>query len=92
MSLTDNTELIADKSTEIKNEPQKKEIQSPSNFNDNLKNISSNDSKRELKDKDELKFFGISEFYIKEISEELISKYGNFPKVLRPKKFRYTTF
>ena len=78
MSVNDNTELIADKSTEVKNDPQKKEIQSPSNFNDNLKNISSNDSKKESKDKDELKFFGISEFYIKEISEELISKYGNY--------------
>ena len=78
MSMTNNTDIIADKSTGIKNEPLKKEIISPSRFNANKKEFSSLDSKNDSKDKEELKFFGVSEYYIKEISEELISKYGNY--------------
>ena len=75
-----NIESIADKSTEIKNEPKKKEIQSPSEFKNatsplNLSNpVQAEDSSK----KEELKFFGVSEYYIKQISEELISKYGNY--------------
>ena len=72
-----NIESIADKSTEVKNEPRKKEIQSPSEFKNatsplNLSNpVQAEDSSK----KEELKFFGVSEYYIKQISEELISKY-----------------
>ncbi len=64
-------ELIADKNTEIKNEPRKKKIQSSSGFKNSTSPLQS-------KKKKELKFFGISEYYIKQISEELISKYGNY--------------
>ena len=76
-----NTELIADKSTEIKNEPQKKQVMSPTDFNDNQNSLFSKEfNEQDMKNvnKDELKFFGVSEYYIKEISEELISKYGNY--------------
>lgn len=86
MSLTkndNNQEFIADKSTETKNVPQKMEKQiineSPSNFNPVIKNFSPLDSQGNVcEEKNELKFFGVSEFYVKEISEELISKYGNY--------------
>lgn len=76
-----NTELIADKSTEIKNGPQKKQVMSPTDFNDNQNSLFSKEfNEQDMKNanKDELKFFGVSEYYIKEISEELISKYGNY--------------
>ena len=78
-----NVNIIADKSTKIKNGPQKKEVKSLSNFDldlkistsDNPENKSSKNSQNKNK---ELKFFGVSEYYIKEISEELISKYGKY--------------
>ena len=69
-----NVNIIADKSTKIKNGPQKKEVKSLSNFDldlkistsDNPENKSSKNSQNKNK---ELKFFGVSEYYIKEISE-----------------------
>ena len=78
-----NMELLEDNNTKIKKEPDKKEIKSPSNFeiNDNsffsvdLDNLS---PEKEIKNKKEIKFFGVSEYYIKEISQELILKYGQF--------------
>lgn len=76
-----NVDYIADKSTEIKNELHKKEVISPSNF---TPKISTPEKPEEIKfqsnqdKKDELKFFGVSEYYIKEISEELITKFGNY--------------
>jgi hypothetical protein len=75
-----NVESIADKSTEIKNEPRKKEIQSPSEFKNATSplNLSNPIQSEEANKKEELKFFGVSEYYIKQISEELISKYGNY--------------
>ena len=73
-----NVELKADKSTKIKKEPNKKEIHSPSNFEINEKSFSSNASEKELKNKEEFKFFDVSEYYIRTISEDLISKYGRF--------------
>ena len=75
-----NIESIADKSTEIKNEPKKKEIQSPSEFKNAASPLNSSNpiQSEESNKKEELKFFGISEYYIKQISEELISKYGNY--------------
>lgn len=78
-----NVDFIADKSTEIKNEPRKKEVNSPTNFEINQKpsTLDSPENKsfqNVQKNKEELKFFGVSEYYIKEISEELISKYGNY--------------
>ena len=54
---------------------------SPSNF---TPKISTPEKPEEIKfqsnqdKKDELKFFGVSEYYIKEISEELITKFGNY--------------
>jgi len=86
MSITQkekDTELIADKSTEMKNEPKNKEFLSPSNIN-NKQNTETSMSPSRLKpkldrnNKEELKFFGVSEYYIKGISDELISKYGNY--------------
>lgn len=86
MSITQkekDTELIADKSTEMKNEPKNKEFLSPSNIN-NKQNTETSMSPSRLKpkldrnNKEELKFFGVSEYYIKRISDELISKYGNY--------------
>jgi len=86
MSITQkekDTELIADKSTEMKNEPKNKEFLSPSNIN-NKQNTETSMSpsrlkpKLDRKNKEELKFFGVSEYYIKGISDELISKYGNY--------------
>ena len=75
-------QCIADKDTEIKKEPQKKQALSPSIFEAKQKSFSSLDSKiqesKNSKSKEELKFFGVSEFYIKEISHDLISKYGNY--------------
>ena len=78
-----NVNIIADKSTKIKNDPQKKEIKSLSNFDLDLKtptsdNHKNKNSKNIPKKNEELKFFGVSEYYIKEISEELISKYGHY--------------
>lgn len=70
-------ELIADKNTEIKKEPLKNEAISPSNFEPNEKPLSEAES-ADLTDKKDLKFFGVSEYYIKEISKELFSKYGNY--------------
>ena len=72
-----NAELIADKNTEIKKEPQKNEVVSPSNYEPNKKPLFETEPAG-LTDKNDLKFFGIKEYYIKEISEELISKYGNY--------------
>ena len=86
MSITQkekDTELIADKSTEMKNDPKNKEFLSPSNIN-NKQNTENSMSPSRLKpkldrnNKEELKFFGVSEYYIKGISDELISKYGNY--------------
>ena len=76
-------QIIADKETEIKNVDQKNEAKTPTKFEIKQNSISSVDSeiknsKKSPKKKDELKFFGVSEFYIKEISQELISKYGNY--------------
>lgn len=75
-------QCIADKDTEIKNEPQKKPAISPSIFEANQKAFSSMDSEnlnsKNIQSIEELKFFGVSEFYIKEISQDLISKYGNY--------------
>ena len=75
-------QCIANKETEIKNEPQKKPEISPSLFEANQKSFSSMDSvnfnSKKIQSKEELKFFGVSEFYIKEISQDLISKYGNY--------------
>ena len=75
-------QFIANKETEIKNEPQKKPAISPSLFEANQKSFSSMDSlnfnSKNIQGKEELKFFGVSEFYIKEISQDLISKYGNY--------------
>lgn len=75
-------QCMADKDTEIKNEPQKKTAISPSIFDSKQKSFSSMDSKNlyseNIQSAEELKFFGVSEFYIKEISEDLVSKYGNY--------------
>ena len=78
-----NINIIADKTTKIKNDSHKKGVKSPSNFYPEQKtSISDNpekkSSKNDLKIKEELKFFGVSEYYIKEVSEELILKYGNY--------------
>ena len=71
---------IADKETEIKNECNKKEVLTPSKFEVNQNSFSSVDSEvpKLENQENELKFFGVSEYYIKEISQELISKYGNY--------------
>ena len=66
-----NVDFIADKSTEIKNEPRKKEVKSPTNFEINQKpsTLDSPENKsfqNVQKNKEELKFFGVSEYYIKE--------------------------
>ena len=75
-----NVESIADKSTEVKNEPREKEVQSPSGFENVTPSLSLSNpiQVEESNKKEELKFFGVSEYYIKQISEELISKYGNY--------------
>ena len=73
-------QCIADKETEMKNEPNKKEAVTPSEFEVNQNNFSSLDSdvNPSENNKEELKFFGVSEYYINQISQELISKYGNY--------------
>ena len=83
-------EFITDKEIEIKNVVQKNEAKTPTKFEAN-KNSFSVDSELKNSEKspknDELKFFGVSEYYIKEISQELISKYGNyFSKTFDQKK------
>jgi len=73
---------IANKDTKIKDEPQKKADISPSIFDAKQKSFSSIDSEnknsKNIQSEEELKFFGVSEFYIKEISQDLVSKYGNY--------------
>lgn len=71
---------LADKETETKIEPNGKEFKTPSKFLANQKSLSSVDSgeQNSEKTKIELKFFGVSEFYIQEISQKLISKYGHY--------------
>ena len=73
-------QCIADKETEMKNEPNKKDAVTPSEFEVNQNNFSSLDSdvNPSENNKEELKFFGVSEYYINQISQELISKYGNY--------------
>ena len=75
-------QCIADKNTEMKVETQKKQTISPSKFGANQKSFSSMDSEiqdsKNAQNTEELQFFGVSEFYIKEISQDLISKYGNY--------------
>ena len=73
-------QCIADKETEMKNEPNKKDAVTPSEFEVNQNNFSSLDSdvNPPENNKEELKFFGVSEYYINQISQELISKYGNY--------------
>ena len=71
---------FADKETETKKEPNKKEVVTPSKFTANQNSFSALDSEAQNSEnqKEELKFFGVSEYYINEISQELISKYGNY--------------
>ena len=73
-------QYFADKETETKKEPNKKEAITPSKFQANQNSFSVLDSEvlNSDNEKEELKFFGVSEYYIKEISQELISKYGNY--------------
>ena len=75
-------QCVADKDTEIKKEPLKKQAVSPAKFDAKQKSFSSIDSEKQdsknIQNIEIIKFFGVSEFYIKEISQDLISKYGNY--------------
>lgn len=90
---TNNVQLITEKNMEIENEPKINENISPLILEnsqilietDNLVNLKSILTQ---KNKEELKFFGISEYYIKEISDKLISKYSKyFSKTFDQKNF-----
>ena len=73
-------QIIADKSTEVKKDKNKKEFISP-NENNQQNNSAISIEKDNLDSKEnqkELKFLQLSEYYMKNISEELISKYGNY--------------